>query len=202
MSLLKKIWHFIWEEDSLLSWIVNVILAIVIIKFLVYPGLGLLLGTNFPVVAVVSCSMEHGVTNCGENRAADICGDSNTKVENFDEYWKICGGWYEGINITKDGFKNFDFNNGFKKGDIMVLIGTENINIGDVIVFYASPYNAPIIHRVVKIDEDSLMTKGDHNSDQNGFEKNIKKDMVLGKAVFRIPYLGWFKVIFSEIIGG
>ena len=32
----KKIWWFIWEDDSWASWFVNVILAFVIIKFLVY----------------------------------------------------------------------------------------------------------------------------------------------------------------------
>ena len=56
---LKKFWHFIWEEDSLLSWIVNIIIAFILIKFIVYPGLGYLLATTHPVVAVVSESMEH-----------------------------------------------------------------------------------------------------------------------------------------------
>ena len=52
INILKKTWHFIWEDDSLLSWIVNIVLAIVLIKFIIYPGLGLVLGTGFPVVAV------------------------------------------------------------------------------------------------------------------------------------------------------
>ena len=58
-STWQKIWYFIWEDDSVLSWIVNIILAFVLIKFIVYPGLGLVFGTDFPVVAVVSGSMEH-----------------------------------------------------------------------------------------------------------------------------------------------
>ena len=55
----KGIWYFIWEDNSLLSWIVNVILAFVLIKFIIYPGLGLLFSTSYPIVAVVSGSMEH-----------------------------------------------------------------------------------------------------------------------------------------------
>ena len=55
----KKIWYFIWEDNSIWSWIVNIILAFVLIKFIVYPGLGLILSTSHPVVAVVSESMEH-----------------------------------------------------------------------------------------------------------------------------------------------
>ena len=63
----KNVWKFIWEDDSIWSWMLNIILAFVLIKFIVYPGLGLLLGTSYPVVAVVSESMEHN--------------------EPFDEWW-------------------------------------------------------------------------------------------------------------------
>ena len=55
----KSVWYFIWEDNSLLSWAVNVILAFVIIKFLLYPGLGFIFATTHPIVAVVSGSMEH-----------------------------------------------------------------------------------------------------------------------------------------------
>ena len=37
----------------------NVVLAFVLIKFIIYPGAGLIMGTRLPVVAVVSESMEH-----------------------------------------------------------------------------------------------------------------------------------------------
>ena len=52
-----KVWYFIWHDDSVWSWIVNIILAFLLIKFIVYPGLGFLLETEYPVVAVVSGSM-------------------------------------------------------------------------------------------------------------------------------------------------
>ena len=32
--LMKAVWHFIWVEDSILSWIVNVLLAFIIKGFL------------------------------------------------------------------------------------------------------------------------------------------------------------------------
>ena len=62
-QFLKKTWHFIWDDDSIWSWIINVILAFVIIKFLVYPGLGFIMQTSYPIVAVVSGSMEHKTTH-------------------------------------------------------------------------------------------------------------------------------------------
>ena len=58
-KILKKTWHFIWHDESLLSWIVNVLLAFLIIYFIVYPVLGLVFSTSHPIVAVVSPSMEH-----------------------------------------------------------------------------------------------------------------------------------------------
>ena len=59
MGILKKIWNFIWHDNSVWSWLVNVILAFVLVKFVIYPGLGFLLHTTHPVVAVMSSSMEH-----------------------------------------------------------------------------------------------------------------------------------------------
>ena len=60
VSTLKKTWNFLWKSDSVWSWLVSFVLAFIIVKFLIYPGLGLILGTGFPIVAVVSGSMEHG----------------------------------------------------------------------------------------------------------------------------------------------
>ena len=67
-NTLIKTWKFIWDNDSPLSWILNVIIAFILVKFIIYPGLGLLLGTTHPVVAVVSGSMSHNLEN------GQICG--------------------------------------------------------------------------------------------------------------------------------
>jgi len=206
--ILGKIWYFIWEEESLLSWIVNIILAFVIIKFLVYPGLGLLLGTNYPIVAVVSKSMEHKPDN------NIICGNQVISYKNsFDSYWKICGKWYEERNISKNKFSTWPFKNGFNKGDLMILIGKkpENIDEGEVIVYRAKRPDIkrdPIIHRVIgKWTNDSIYyfkTKGDNNpsiiNDTIIGEAEISEDRVFGNAVLRIPLLGYVKIIFVEII--
>ncbi|MBU0536159.1 MAG: hypothetical protein KKE20_04290, partial [Nanoarchaeota archaeon] len=146
-KLWKRFWYFFWNEDSLLSWIVNIIVAFILIKWVIYPGLGLILGTSFPIVAVVSNSMDH-----------DGMG--------FDTWWDAKHVWYEENSITKDQFHDFDFRNGFNKGDIMVLLGVNGVDIGDVVVFWGGK-KEPIIHRVVsKWDSDSSLhfqTKGDRN---------------------------------------
>jgi signal peptidase I len=187
-NLLKKIWYFIWEDDSIWSWIVNVILAFVLIKFIVYPGLGFVLSTSHPVVAVVSESMEHNME--------------------FDKWWEENKDWYVENGIDKEYFETFSLKNGFNKGDIMVLIGSgaEDIDVGDVVVF-DSGRKDPIIHRVVKKlqnDEFYFQTKGDNNRDsiKNAQldETNLKEDVIIGKAVLRVPLLGYIKIWFVEIL--
>ena len=189
IKLLKKTWHFIWEEDSIASWIVNIILAFVLIKFLVYPGLGLVFGTKFPIVAVVSGSMEH---------------DSN-----FNSWWESQKQFYLDRNITEKEFSGFNFKNGFNKGDLMVLFGIlpEKIKIGDIIVFRAGGPD-PIIHRVIEKQPNGgnyiFQTKGDHNQYQIKSiwldETNVSEQQIVGKSVLRIPYLGWVKIIFVDLL--
>lgn len=221
----RKVWHFIWEDNSIWSWIVNIILAFVLIKFIVYPLLGFVLGTNFPIVAVVSSSMEHrSIPNCIQTTQAEsfgfdvekcvsynyvLCSESFDKKKSFDidEYWDVCGPWYISYtNITKEDFKNFKFSNGFNKGDIMILSGAkpENIKVGEVIVFRSSQTQLtdPIIHRVVNTGENDgiwyAVTKGDHNPrSDNGY---VTEDKIVGKAMVRIPLLGYIKIWFVELV--
>jgi signal peptidase I len=207
-SILRKTWYFIWEDDSWLSWIVNIILAFIIIKFLVYPGLGWLFGTSYPIVAVVSESMEHSADR------GMLCGQRVTDYRNnLDNYWKVCGKWYEDINISRNKFSTWSFSSGFNKGDLIVLIGRkpQNIEQGDVIVYAAQRPDIkrdPIIHRVVKIWEKDnsyyFQTKGDNNpqviNDTVIGEAEIREDRILGTAVFRIPLLGYVKIIFVEVL--
>ena len=196
-ATLKKIWYFIWEDDSIWSWIVNIALAFVLIKFIVYPGLGFLLQTSHPVVAVVSESMEHN------NR--------------FDGWWDKANEWYIANDISKEVFQRFPLRNGFNKGDIMILKGkkAENIQIGDVIVFWSAKKD-PIIHRVVKKWQLNnayyFQTKGDHNkesiTDLSVDEVGITNQRLIGynsyergsRALFRVPYLGYIKIWAVELI--
>jgi len=178
--MLRKVWRFIWKDDSLLSWIVNIILAFLIVKFLIYPGLGFALGTTHPVVAVVSSSMHHD-------------GD-------FDQWYDERGDWY---NYSKEEMKEWSFSNGFNKGDIMILKKANNIEIGDILVFRGKSNN-PIIHRLIFVGEDHYQTKGDNNADsfsQLG-EKDIKENQIIGKAIGRVPLLGYVKIVFTEVVGG
>jgi signal peptidase I len=203
---LKKVWNFIWNDDSVLSWIVNIILAYLIIKFILYPLMGLIFGSSFPIVAVVSSSMEH--------------------TSSFDSWWDANQEFYMKYNITKEEFESFDFKNGFNKGDIMLLSGKdpEKIEVGDTIVFQAGKAY-PIIHRVIRIYEEDgelfFHTKGDNNPESIVEYRNFKGQMVpkgtlgatkildetavstdvlLGKAFMKVPWLGYIKIWFVDLL--
>jgi signal peptidase I len=179
---LKKFWNFVWHDDSLLSLALSAILIIIFGKFILYPILGIIFGTALPIVAVVSDSMEHNV--------------------DFETWWSDNSEYYEEIGIEKLEFESYILRNGFNKGDVIILkgINLEDINRGDIIVFQSRGHE-PIIHRVIELSGNSIGTKGDNNPRQLIFEKNIYDDEIIGKTIFKIPLLGWVKVVFMQVLG-
>jgi signal peptidase len=181
----------LWYEDSVASWLVSIALSFILIKFIIYPGLGLVFGTQFPVVAVVSNSMEHDGS--------------------FDDWWSTQEDLYLGLNITKTEFEQYHMKHGFDKGDIIVLFGTDpkELERGDIIVFWGGK-EYPIIHRIVGVNKEDdgtpyFMTKGDHNRGQIMNppyldERHVPADTLIGKAAFRIPFLGWVKIWFVQLL--
>ncbi len=199
-SFFSKLWYFIWKDDSIWSLLFDLALAFVIVKFIIYPALEFGLDTSFPVVAVLTSSMEHKPQ---ENN--QLCGSHVEEYnKSFEGYWAVCGEWYKNHKISKEEFNSFPFHNGFNIGDILLIKGIpiDEYKIGDVAVFWAD-LEYPIIHRVVKIDakNNTISTKGDQNAGQLYHEQGISSDRVLGKAFFRIPYLGYIKVWASQLIG-
>lgn len=184
---LKGLWHFIWDDNSVWSWIVNIILAFVLIKFVVYPVLGLVLGTTHPIVAVVSGSMEH-------------------EGKQFENWWEANKQYYQAIAIKKEDFEKFPMKDGFNRGDIIILSRAEKDKLkkGDIIVF-RSKRPDPIIHRIIGLNTayGSFVTKGDHNpspiADDTLNENNIGSSVIIGKAALKIQFLGYIKIWFVDI---
>ncbi len=195
---MKKFWFFLWKDDSFKGWLVSMIVLLIFVKFIFFPFLYVITGTDSPVVIVISCSMYH----------------QGNLFSNYDNWWKSHGQKYSSFNITKKEFKNFKFKNGFNKGDILVVVGVKpkNVKIGNIIVFKTNQ-NIPVIHRVVEITKDETTgnyvfeTEGDNNPTQlvpsnNPMrinEKDILGKNIIGKAKWKIaPYLGWIKLIFYD----
>ena len=184
----QRFWFLVWKDDSPKGWIFSIVFIFVFIKFIFFPSLSLVTGTALPLAIVESCSMYH---------------DGNL-LSNYDEWWEEHEDKYSDFEIEKNTFKDFRLKNGFNKGDILFIFGTnhDKLEVGDVIIFEASTRN-PVIHRIIEIEEVngefSFSTIGDNNNGQLSFEKNIHEDKIIGKAVFKIaPYMGWIKLIFFE----
>jgi len=188
MNYLKKFWAFL-KEDSWPSMVVSLVLLVILIKFIFFPSLSFITSSPLPLVVIESCSLYHETS--------------------FDNWWQKQAAWYESRGITKSQFREFQYKNGLNKGDIILVWGRTDYDMGDIIIFYPNSESTakhPIIHRIVQ--KDPIGTKGDHNpgqlvsnspsNPQNIDETNIPEEMILGKASLRIPALGWIKLIFFE----
>jgi|SRR3989344_4526193 len=185
----KKFWFLLWKDDSWKGWLFSIVFLFIFIKFIFFPTLSLLTGTQLPLAIVESCSMYH---------EGNILGSYNN-------WWSRHDTKYTEFEIDKEEFEDFIFKKGFNKGDILFIVGAnpDKIKVGDVIIFSANKKN-PLIHRVIEINIDengerTFTTIGDNNNGQLQEEKNIKENQLVGKAIFKLaPYIGWGKLIFFE----
>ena len=216
LQKVKKSWDWIWNSDSPISWITALIIIYIGIKFIFFPTLSLIMGTSLPLAGVESSSMDHQIVYDNRLRALTLCGEMFLKEDkqhiNFNEYWETCGKWYDDNGISKYEFEEFPIKNGFKKGDVIIVWGRFIPKVGDIIIFKpnvgsTSPH--PIIHRIVDINEEGIIqTKGDHNklqltSDNNDYQTDeiyIQQHQLIGKAILKIPYLGWPKIWLTDLI--
>ena len=88
-----------------------------------------------------------------------------------------------------------------KEGDLVLIKGIdkEELAIGDVVVY--SNERGFTIHRIVKLNEKTLITKGDAN---NVNDNPVAYEQVIGRVVelrghpLRVPYLGKISVLLRK----
>jgi hypothetical protein len=161
------------------------LLGVLVAVIFYYVILRSALATDLPMVAVVSNSMKHDAS-------------LNT------DYYQ----WLENnLGYNKTYIDSWPVGGGFVIGDMPIIKGSSEYKVGDVIV-YNTPcpsiycQSAPIIHRIIKINEDgTYQTKGDNNSGQLPYETSVKKEQIHGKVILIIPKVGYLKVILNRMIG-
>lgn len=193
LEKIKIYWNKITE--GWLGYIVYALLGILLAYSINYV-LGIVLNTSMPLVVVVSNSMSHFPNSY-------ICGTFVTNYKNnFENYWLACNKSYERFNITKELFLTFPFKNGLEIGDVVVIVGSKEYKVGDVIVYQPKGSKYSIIHRIVAINEDgTYQTKGDRNNAQFPYEKSIEISQIRGKGIIRIPLVGLPRVFVNWVIG-
>jgi hypothetical protein len=168
---------YYFKLESNIPYIIGGAFAALALKFF----LGLVLATDYPVVSVLTSSMLH---------------DESTEINHYQ--------WLEkNMGYNRSYIDSWPIKNGFEMGDLPVVQGSDDYKVGDVVVYEVPGQNIPIIHRIIKVNEDgTFMTKGDHNAGLLPFETSVKKEQIKGRVIFIIPKLGYFKVIFHWIFGG
>lgn len=185
---LKKFWHLLWKDNGFKGWLFSIVFLFVFIKFIFFPFLSLVTGTSLPLAIVESCSMYH----------------KGNLFSDFDNWWDRQENKYPEFVINKLDFKDFPMQNGFNKGDILLIVKAdpEKLEVGDIVIFNVNQRN-PVIHRIVNIkeinDQKVFSTLGDNNRGQLNFEEEITENQLVGKASLKlVPYFGWIKLIFYE----
>lgn len=160
--------------EEIKDWILWLAIAAVVAVVL-GSALKIAFGNSTPLVAVMSGSMVH-----------DDAAESN--------YYQ----WMQARNFTLEQLSGFPIQDGFNKGDVLLVVKAqpEELKVGDVIVFHAPGQKYPIIHRIVEIlGGGRYLTKGDHNPTPDNRWSPISYEQIEGKAVFRVPVIGFIKVI-------
>jgi len=89
-----------------------------------------------------------------------------------------------------------------KRGDLILIKGIdgkEEIQVGDIVV-YKNPKGFTI-HRVIEMNEDTIVTKGDANNTNDspvGYEEIIGKTLTIKNKPLRIPLLGMVSVLINK----
>lgn len=156
------------------DWILWISLSII---FATGIGAALCVGldTGTPAMAVVSNSMLH---------------DSVARNNHF--LWLADHGFGEKL------IQAFDFQNGFAKGDVVIVQGQQDYDVGQVIVYRTSVQSMPIVHRIIEVNGTTYQTKGDHNPVPDPWKVELGK--IEGKVIAVVPYVGFIKVLPMEAL--
>lgn len=77
-------------------------------------------------------------------------------------------------------------------GDLVIVKITKNIEVNDIVVYEEG--NHFVTHRVLEINREQLITKGDANNSQ---DVPITSSQILGKVTAVIPKIGIWKRVFT-----
>ena len=77
--------------------------------------------------------------------------------------------------------------------DVILVEITKDVKVGDIITYKYE--NELITHRIMEINGDNIITKGDANNTE---DKSITKDAIIGKVISVYPRVGIWAKVFTE----
>ena len=81
-----------------------------------------------------------------------------------------------------------------EKGDIVIIKIGDEIRENDIITYKTN--NVLITHRIMNIDGDTIIAKGDYNNTE---DEPITKSQVIGKSVFIVHNVEIWKKVFTDM---
>ncbi len=193
-----------------------IVLAL-ILAFGILQFSGTVLGTDRPVVSVVSCSMYP------EYDRGDVLGVKGADFEDLQEDDVIVFQvpFQAELEINDERFNISGETSNTPLGTVKVIsvqnnqalleVDGDHLQVQDggsytvsgqqMIVRDISGMQTPIVHRIISKDENSVATKGDNNPEQLEFEKDIRPENIHGRVLFIIPTIGMVKLAPMDFMG-
>lgn len=84
-----------------------------------------------------------------------------------------------------------------KINDIIIIKPSNNFKVGDIVIYEEEDSKISIAHRIIKINEDTIITKGDANNTE---DKPVLKSKVKKIYVGKISYIGKLLKILKDPI--
>lgn len=81
-------------------------------------------------------------------------------------------------------------------GDMLVVLPADHYEVGDVVVYQTQGMS--VVHRIISIDGDEIITRGDANS---GDDAPIHEKSIKGRVVCAIPLVGYLVCFIKTPIG-
>ncbi|MEO1772246.1 signal peptidase I [Candidatus Enterococcus ferrettii] len=83
-------------------------------------------------------------------------------------------------------------------GDLIVVQRKGSYQAADIVTFAQPEDKYPITHRIVSINEESIVTKGDANTSS---DLPIHNEQIFGKVILIIPFIGNLLKVISSPLG-
>lgn len=77
---------------------------------------------------------------------------------------------------------------------VIIKIGNDGLKVDDIVTYKSN--EDFITHRIISINDNSIITKGDANNDS---DRPVDRNDVLGKVVFVIPSFGVYRLVLFDI---
>jgi len=93
----------------------------------------------------------------------------------------------------------------FHNGDLVITSRSSNYQVGDIVVYRSSELQSLVFHRIIGLDQDHFILKGDNNSWTDSYQPTKKE--LLGKLWLLIPHAGkvviWLRtpLVLAIIVG-